>query len=316
MSVEVYAPASMGNISVGFDLLGAALAPLNGELLGDKVRAERCATGLHLTVSGPYAERLPSAVEDNIVWQCAAFFLQQQGIQAGVRLHLDKQLPVGSGLGSSASSVVAALSAMNQLFGEPLAPQALLHLMGRFEGQISGAVHYDNVAPCFLGGMQLMLPQASHHAQPQRLCEPLPLFKHWYWVVAYSGLSLSTAKMRALLPQGYDRTTCIEFGRYLAGFIHACYRGDEELALTCLKDVLAEPYRADAIPGFTGAKAALSALGVDVCGISGSGPTLFAICRDEAQAEQAADWLGKHYLQSEGGFVRICQLDHQGARVV
>lgn len=73
MSVEVYAPASMGNISVGFDLLGAALAPLNGELLGDKVRAERCATGLHLTVSGPYAERLPSAVEDNIVWQCAAF---------------------------------------------------------------------------------------------------------------------------------------------------------------------------------------------------------------------------------------------------
>lgn len=156
---------------------------------------------------------------------------------------LSKNLPVGSGLGSSASSVVAALYGLNEYFGRPYDEQALLGLMGRFEGEISGSVHYDNVAPCYLGGLQLMLDL------PGRICEPLPAFDSWYWLVAYPGISLSTAAMRALMPNLYDKGTCIEFGRNLSAFVHACYRQDEALALTVLKDVLAEPYRAEVFPG-------------------------------------------------------------------
>ncbi|MGI2257766.1 homoserine kinase [Shewanella sp. GXUN23E] len=310
MTVTVYAPASMGNVSVGFDLLGAALAPVDGSRLGDCVSVTHLDDGLTLTVGGAWADKLPAEPRQNIVWQCAEFFLKAQGIKSGVALHLEKNLPVGSGLGSSASSVVAAFAGLNEAFGKPYPPQALLALMGEFEGKISGAVHYDNVAPCYLGGMQLMLEQSG------RISEALPSFDNWYWVVAYSGVSLSTARMRQLLPASYDRRTCIDFGRNLAAFVHASYRQDEALALSVLKDVIAEPYRAGAIPGFESARSGLAELGMDVTGISGSGPTLFSVTRDPQLAQRAAEWLREHYVCEPEGFVHVCQLDKQGTRRV
>lgn len=311
MSIEVYAPASMGNVSVGFDLLGAALAPIDGTLLGDKVTVLANKKGISLKVSGQWAHKLPKDEKLNIVYQCAEYFLSDNGnLCQGVELHLEKNLPVGSGLGSSASSIVAAFYGLNQFFEEPYSPHELLQLMGEFEGKISGSIHFDNVAPCYLGGMQLMLQL------PNRICEPIPTFRNWYWVIAYSGVSLSTAKMRDLLPQQFDRQTSIDFGRYLASFIHASYRDDADLALSVLKDVLAEPYRAPAIPGFIQAKNALQAMGMAVSGISGSGPTLFSITNDLTMANNAADWLKKNYLATGDGFVHICQLDYQGTRRV
>ncbi|QSX41626.1 homoserine kinase [Shewanella cyperi] len=311
MSVTVYAPASMGNVGVGFDLLGAALAPVDGSLLGDRVTVAAAPSGLSLTLAGPWASRLPEAQADNIVYQCAQFFLEAQGqSDSGLSLVLEKNLPVGSGLGSSASSVVAALYALNEYFGRPYDPQGLLALMGEFEGRISGAVHYDNVAPCFLGGMQLMLDL------PGRICETIPCFDNWYWVVAYPGISLSTARMRALMPDVYDRKVCIDFGRHLSAFVHACYRQDETLALAVLKDVLAEPYRASAIPGYLKARDGLATLGMLTTGISGSGPTLFSVAADLETAERAKTWLEQHYLLEPGGFVHVCRLDSLGTRVV
>lgn len=243
MSLTVYAPASMGNVGVGFDLLGAALAPIDGSLLGDRVSICSADTGIHLSLSGHWANKLPQDPQENIVYQCADFFLKQLGRNDGVTLVLEKNLPVGSGLGSSASSVVAALYALNEYFDSPYDEQALLRLMGEFEGKISGSVHYDNVAPCYLGGMQLMLDT------PSKVCDTIPTFDDWYWVVAYPGISLSTAKMRDLLPKQYDKSVAIDFGRYLSAFVHASYQKDPELAISVLKDVLAEPYRAAAIPG-------------------------------------------------------------------
>ncbi|MBO2642288.1 homoserine kinase [Shewanella algae] len=308
--VTVYAPASMGNVGVGFDLLGAALAPIDGSLLGDTVTVGPAPCGVSLTQLGPWAHKLPQEPQQNIVYRCAEFFLGEAGSNQGVSLTLSKNLPVGSGLGSSASSVVAALYGLNEYFGRPYDEQALLGLMGRFEGEISGSVHYDNVAPCYLGGLQLMLDL------PGRICEPLPAFDSWYWLAAYPGISLSTAAMRALMPNQYDKGTCIEFGRNLSAFVHACYRQDEALALTVLKDVLAEPYRAEAIPGYLAARRGLSELGMLATGISGSGPTLFSISADLARAEQAKRYLEQHYLTEAGGFAHICRLDMQGTRVL
>lgn len=310
MSLTVYAPASMGNVGVGFDLLGAALAPIDGSLLGDRVTIAAADLAVSLTQTGAWAYKLPNNPQDNIVYQCAEFFLKALGKVEGVALTLEKNLPVGSGLGSSASSVVAALYALNEHFGRPYDQQALLELMGEFEGKISGSVHYDNVAPCYLGGMQLMLNV------PGTVCEAIPSFKEWYWVVAYPGISLSTAMMRKLMPDQYDKSVTIDFGRYLSAFVHASYQQNAKLAISVLKDVLAEPYRAAAIPGYDKARAALADLGMLTTGISGSGPTLFSITDDLATANTAKAWLELHYVTEEGGFAHVCRLDEQGTRRV
>ncbi len=307
MAVTVYAPASMGNVSVGFDLLGAALAPVDGSLLGDRVSVAAGDNGLELHCCGPYVDVLPPDPDSNIVLRCAQVFCERLGDpRPNLKLTLEKNLPIGSGLGSSASSVVAALGALNAHFGAPLDDQALLHLMGELEGEISGSVHYDNVAPSFLGGLQLMLPERA---------QSLPAFEQWHWVVAYPGITLSTAKMRALLPQTVSLGTAIRFGQQLAAFVDACHRQDEATALMMLKDVLAEPYRAAHIPGYQAARGHLEALGCPAVGISGSGPTLFAVARGREQAEAAADYLRHHYVMNERGLVRVCTLAPRGIQV-
>ncbi|MBV7314203.1 homoserine kinase [Shewanella sp. NIFS-20-20] len=306
--ITVYAPASMGNVSVGFDLLGAALAPIDGSLLGDTVSIEAAATGISLTVTGPFAHKLPAQVQDNIVYQCAEYFALQRQYTGGLSLVLSKNLPVGSGLGSSASSVVAAFVAINSFFGEPYSRDELLLMMGEFEGKISGSIHYDNVAPSFLGGMQLML------SAPSMLCAGMPVMEEWYWVVAYPGISLSTSMMRELVPTSLPTSIALQFGQQLSGFIHALHTHDSTLALSLLTDVIAEPYRCDAIPQFNEAKHQLLAMGLSACGISGSGPSLFAVTTDKALAVAAKQWLQQHYLVSDSGFAHVCHIDQQGSR--
>ncbi|WP_333892142.1 homoserine kinase, partial [Atlantibacter subterraneus] len=214
--VKVYAPASIGNVSVGFDVLGAAVTPASGELLGDCVTVE-AAQQFSLTNRGQFVSKLPSEPRENIVYQCWERFCQEIGKTVPVAMTLEKNMPIGSGLGSSACSVVAGLMAMNEFCGKPLNDTRLLALMGELEGRISGSIHYDNVAPCFLGGLQLMLEENGIISQQ------VPGFDEWLWVMAYPGIKVSTAEARAILPAQYRRQDCIAHGRYLAGFIHACH---------------------------------------------------------------------------------------------
>jgi len=116
--------------------------------------------------------------------------------------------------------------------------------MGELEGRISGSVHYDNVAPCFLGGIQLMLEENDIISQA------VPGFDDWLWVMAYPGIKVSTAEARAILPAQYRKEDCIKHGRLLAGFIHACHTRQPALAAKLMQDVIAEPYRTRLLPGF------------------------------------------------------------------
>ncbi|MGR7955063.1 homoserine kinase, partial [Escherichia coli] len=259
---------------------------------------------------GRFADKLPSEPRENIVYQCWERFCQELGKQIPVAMTLEKNMPIGSGLGSSACSVVAALMAMNEHCGKPLNDTRLLALMGELEGRISGSIHYDNVAPCFLGGMQLMIEENDIISQQ------VPGFDEWLWVLAYPGIKVSTAEARAILPAQYRRQDCIAHGRHLAGFIHACYSRQPELAAKLMKDVIAEPYRERLLPGFRQARQAVAEIGAVASGISGSGPTLFALCDKPDTAQRVADWLGKNYLQNQEGFVHICRLDTAGARVL
>lgn len=315
MSIRVFAPASMGNVSVGFDVLGGALSPVDGQLLGDFVTiSENDANELAIDVQtiGRFAHKLPSDPKQNILYDCALAYhktLAKRGLPSqSISMILEKELPVGSGLGSSAASVVAALYALNEFYDNALSNHDLLLLMGQLEGQISGSVHYDNVAPSYLGGLQLMVEQGN------QLCSSLPTFDDWYWVVAYSGVKVSTAEAREIMPRVVDLKTALKFGQNIAAFVDASHRGDSELAAQLLVDVIAEPVRGPIIPKFTENKQAMLDMGAIASGISGSGPTLFAVTDNLTKAEQLALYLQDNYIQNDDGFCHVCKIDNQGAR--
>jgi homoserine kinase len=318
--LKAYAPASIGNVGLGFDLLGAALKPIDGSLLGDEVDIE-VAEQFSLVVKGRFADKLPPDPNSNIVTRCYQHFLavlEQQGHAKNtipaLKMTLHKHLPIGSGLGSSASSIVAALHGLNQFFAVyfgkiPFTENELLLVMGELEGQISGSVHYDNVAPCFLGGLTLMAERT------EQVALKLPIFENWYWVSCYSGLNVSTAAARNILPKQVSMSDTIQFGRQLAVFIDALYRKDEKLAAAMMLDVIAEPYRKSLLPKFDESRAFAEKHGALAFGISGSGPTVFAVCDNLENANIINQWLADNYIQNDTGFSHICQLDSSGASV-
>jgi len=314
MSLVVYAPASTGNMSVGFDVLGGALTPIDGQQLGDRVKISEGAEAFSFNCIGRFAHKLPTDPKKNIVYSCYLAFkealLKTETTLLKVDITLEKNLPVGSGLGSSSSSVVAALEALNAIHEYPLDEKVMLAMMGEMEGQISGSVHYDNVAPCYLGGVQLMINDGDIISQK------IPSFKQWYWVVAYPGITISTAEARDILPAQYRLSETITYGRRLGAFVHASHSNQPELAARMLKDVIAEPYRAQLIPGFKEARLTAEQSGAVAMGISGSGPTVFAVMTDLKQAQSLQHWLTENFLQNDEGFCHICHLDEQGARVL
>jgi homoserine kinase len=313
-TLTVFAPASSGNLSVGFDALGLALSPMDGTLLGDIV--ELCAGNpgdWKLEVSGPFAEALPEDPEENIVMvSCRRFEIEAErvGVHAAPLLvKLNKRLPVGSGLGSSASSIVATLVALNQFFGRPLNRPNLLRLMAEMEGSISGEVHLDNIAPCLMGGLRLCIPGSAKQYG-------LPWPGHWRSVIAWPGSRLNTREARSVLPDTVPREVVVAHGAQFARFVHELHVGDAADAAECLVDLLAEPHRTRLLPGFTGARSELTRRGALAVGISGSGPTIFAIVDDQNVAEAARKWLRQNYLRTPEGFVHVCRADLEGARVV
>lgn len=312
--LTVYAPASSGNVSVGFDALGLALAPVDGSLLGDCISImPGRPDDWTLCLSGRFAHALPQDQELNIViTSCRRFESAVRALGQEVyplNITLDKRLPVGSGLGSSASSIVATLVALNRYFKRPLDRPALLKLMAEMEGSISGEVHLDNIAPCLLGGLRLCMPGGARQFG-------LPWPGHWQSVVAWPGTRLETRPAREVLPDSYDRKTVITHGAQFALFVHLLHQGEANVAASCLVDLLAEPYRKSLLPGFESARVDLKLLGALAVGISGSGPTIFCIVDDPRTAEAAAEWLQHNYLRNESGFVHICRADLAGARQV
>ncbi|MDU0352756.1 homoserine kinase [Paraglaciecola aquimarina] len=317
-TITAYAPASIGNVSLGFDLLGAALKPIDGSKLGDEVDLT-IAEHFSLEVKGRFADKLPPDPVSNIVTRCYQHFikaLEQQGYAKAdipaLHMTLHKHLPIGSGLGSSAASIVAALHGLNQFYADyfgkvPFTDNELLLVMGELEGQISGSVHYDNVAPCFLGGMTLMAEFK------EQVALSLPVFENWYWVSCYSGISVSTAAAREILPKQVSMADTIQFGRQLAVFTDALYRQDEQLAAAMMQDVIAEPYRKSLLPKFDESRTFSKQNGALAFGISGSGPTVFAVCDNLANAEKINQWLTDNYIQNDTGFSHVCQLDVNGA---
>jgi homoserine kinase len=311
MAIRAYAPASIGNVGLGFDLLGAALKPIDGSVFGDEVEI-KAAEKFSLVVDGDFAHKLPQGIDNNIVAQCYREFSRQMSLCGKavepVAMKLTKSLPIGSGLGSSASSIVAALYGLNVYYDSPFSQHELLKIMGVLEGQISGSVHYDNVAPSFLGGLTLVT------GQEESIASSLPVIKEWYWGVCYSGLSVSTAAAREIVPATISLQDTLTFGRQLAVFTDALHRNDRRLAAQMIVDHIAEPARKSLLPNFDDARQFALSNGADAFGISGSGPTVFCIGENLAAMQEVQSWLDKNYVQNTTGFSRLCSLDIEGAQ--
>jgi homoserine kinase len=315
--LTVYAPASIGNMSVGFDALGLALAPMDGTLLGDVVQLRpllgRDIDDWLLEVSGPFADALPSDQEENIVISCCRAYqaaASAKGYEVSpLKVMLDKRLPIGSGLGSSASSIVAALEALNRWYGNLLNTHEIFRMMAQMEGSISGEIHLDNIAPCLYGGLRLCPPGSQREYA-------LPWPGAWRAVVCWPGTRLVTREARSVLPDNLPRQVAVRHGAQFAQFVHALHSGNTALAAECVVDHIAEPFRRQLLPGFDEARAELKALGALAVGISASGPTVFALVDDFEVAAAVKNWLARHYRQNEKGFAHICRADLGGRRSI
>ena len=315
-AVRAYAPASIGNFAAGFDLLGGALAPLDGSLLGDIVRIESAAVD-SFCLEGPYASMLSGDSRKNLVLGSYDLFRERLaglGLPCGpFAITLEKRLPLNSGMGSSASSIVATLAGLQAICGDPLGPQELLELAGRAEGIYSGAPHWDNVAPALLGGLQLRVPGA----EDSHAVRGLPWPGELVLAVVHPDFPLPTALSRSALPAAWPLGNLLAYAENLAAFLHALHTGDRALLGRCLRDPLAEPYRAKLVPGFLEAKAAALAAGALGCSLSGSGPSVFAVALSAAQAGSVSQSITEAFAQA--GLASqswICALDLQGARIL
>jgi homoserine kinase len=306
--VRAFAPAGIGNFAAGFDVLGAAVAPVDGSLWGDVVEVAEAAKP-SFTCTGPYADRLPADPADNLVLHTLAFFDEAAGVPSPpLAITLHKGLPVKSGLGSSAASAVAAAVALNARAGGPLDTAGLLEVAGRAESVASGALHLDNVAPLLSGGL-LLVPPAS---LPRRLPFPADLRV----VVASPALELATAEARRVLPKDVSLGLAIVWGQNLAAFVHALHAGDRPLLKETLRDLLAEPARAGLVRGFREAQSAALAAGALGASLSGAGPAVFAVAGEDDAAAVAAALEAGFRSAGVAAVARVCRIDERGARLL
>ncbi len=312
-TIRAFAPASIGNVAAGFDVLGAALAPLDGGPWGDIVEV-RVADAFSFAADGPYAARLPSETRQNLAVRVHRLFEEVLGVAGQpvppMEVVLHKNLPLSSGLGSSSSSIVAALVAYNAALGDPVARPDLLALAGGAEAIYSGAPHLDNVAPALLGGLRLVT------RDPAQVPPALPWPEDLLFVVVHPEFELSTAASRAALPAAFPREAVVDYARNLATFVHALYAGDRRTLRDALRDPLAEPHRAPLVPGFAATQKAALDAGALGASLSGSGPAIFAVAESARAGAVSAAMRLAFERAGLASAARVCRLDTAGARLL
>lgn len=305
MGIKAFAPATIGNIGVGFDILGLAL-----ERPGDEVIARKSDTpGLRITKITGHQGKLPYEVEKNTAGVAALRLLEYLGETGrGIELEIHKKMPSGSGLGSSAASAAAAVLAVSELLRTGLSKRELLPFACAGEAMASGSYFADNVAPSLIGGIVLVRDNPT--LDVHRLHVPRSL----YATVVYPHLEVLTKSARAILKPDVPLEAFVRQSANLGGFVVGLFNSDFGLIGRSLADEVIEPQRAHLIPGFYDVKEAALAEDVLGCSISGSGPSVFALSANSLAAENAGLAMQKafarHKIESE---VYMSPVNQEGA---
>lgn len=275
MIARAFSPASVGNVAVGFDILGHALCGV-----GDTVTVRRIeAPEVRIDAIRGAVTALPREAAGNTAGAALIALRAALGLTHGFALEIDKGIALGSGMGGSAASCVAALVAANALLEAPLAREALYPFALEGEVVASGGRHGDNLGPMLLGGLVL--------STADRLVR-IPVPAQWHSLLVHPDAVLETRRARQALHGDYALAPFVTQSANLALVLAGCFQSDAALVRAGLRDVLVEPRRAPLIAGFAAAQDAALAAGAMGASISGAGPSVFAWFEDRASAEAAA----------------------------
>lgn len=304
-----FAPATVANVACGFDVLGFAIYGL-----GDRVTASfKDTPGVSIKSIIGDEGRLPLSVKENTAGLAVLSLLDELETppEHGIELSIEKQMPLGSGLGSSAASSVAAVVAVNALLGNPFSKKNLLPFAVAGEMAASGEAHADNAAASLLGGFILV----KSHRPPDVIDLPTPEKLHC--TIIHPDIEIQTKNSRKILKKDVSLEKAVKQWGNLGSLIAALYTNDYELIADSLHDEIIEPVRSLLIPGFDKMKQAALDAGALGCSISGSGPSLFALSSSREAAEIIGIKMGD-VLKSEGlSFeIHISKMNTEGAQII
>ncbi|MEM9547957.1 MAG: homoserine kinase [Bacteroidota bacterium] len=284
--VKVWAPASVANVAVGYDILGFAI---HGP--GDEVLLKRgTEKGLKIVEITGVKGKLPLEVEKNTAGYAAHKLLEHlDALDEPLEMTIRKKMPFGSGLGSSAASAVGGVFAVNELLRTGLTKREILKFAVEGEQIADGAWHADNVAPSLLGGMTLIRDNKTLDVHKLYIPKGLQV------VVIYPKVEILTKDSRAILSDTLELRQHILQSGNLGGFIIGMYNSDFELIKRSLEDLIIEPQRSKLIPCFYELKEAALANGALGFSISGAGPSMFALCNNSLVAENIIESANKIY---------------------
>jgi homoserine kinase len=277
--VRVFAPASVANVSCGFDVMGFALGTPGDEIIVRQQPESEAVTIKKVTGDEGV---LPLDADNNTASVAVQAFFRSIGFEKGVEIEVHKQMPLGSGLGSSAASAAGAVLAANHLLGNPLERMELLPFAAAAEKAACGTAHYDNVGPSLLGGFVFI----RSSEQPDIINLPYPDGLHA--VVVHPQIEIKTEDTRRILRNDISLGEAVKQWGNVGGLVAGLISKDTDLMARSMEDVIIEPIRSVLIPGYDAVKEAALAAGAIGAGIAGSGPSIFALTEDQETAHNVS----------------------------
>lgn len=301
--IRVFCPATVANVSCGFDVLGLALETVGDEMVVRKSKGK----GIKITkITG---QELPLETEKNVAGVAALTFLEHIKYDEGFEIEIHKSIKPGSGIGSSAASAAGAVWAINQLLGSPFEKTNLVKFAMQGEKLASNVAHADNVAPAIYGGFTLV-----RSYDPLDIV-PIPTPSELYATVIHPQIEIKTADSRKILKTNITLAQGIQQWGNLGGLVAGLFTEDYELIGRSLEDYIVEPIRSILIPEFMTIKEEVKKAGALGSGISGSGPSIFALSKGEKVAQRVAESMKKVYQNIGVDYdVHVSRVNVEGVR--
>lgn len=303
--IKLFCPATIANLSCGFDVLGLCLDNVGDEMavrkIGEKV----------VRITRIEGADLPLEPENNAAGVAALAMLREWETDFGFEIEIFKKIKAGSGIGSSAASSAGAVFAINELLGRPYSAKELVKFAMQGEKLASGSAHADNVAPALLGGFTLV--RSYDPLDIIRIDSPDELFA----TVIHPQIELKTADARSVLKRNITLQSAVMQWGNVGGLVAGLYTKDYDLIGRSLEDKIVEPLRGVLIPGFEQLKSAAQQYGALGSGISGSGPSVFALSRGEQAAREVASAMGRIYEQMRLPFeIHVSKINPGGIKIL